>query len=111
MSQLLHRETERTAGAVGRPEALPTGLRPVAIAVVVTVALLLGIASGWGAFTALSGPAVEDIQRARAEAQADYHEQVWRSRVRPQEIERARAEAMVDHYERRWRDRSATDAR
>jgi hypothetical protein len=101
MSQVLQRERQDSGIAERRTG---TAGRRLVVALVVALALSVGMTGGWLAFTAVSGPDVADIQQRRAEGMVEYHERLWGSRARPQEIERVRHEAMADYYERLWRE-------
>jgi hypothetical protein len=106
MAQVLERKIGRPTTEGEHADRRSGRLRRRVATTVVVVALLIGAAGGWAAYTLLgreTSPAVVDIQRARAEEMVGHHEQLWESRIRPQEIQRARAEEMVKHYEQLWR--------
>jgi hypothetical protein len=106
MGQVLEQEARRQTSEREGAGRTAGRLRQPVVTMVVVVALLLGTAGGWTAFTLLgsdAGPGVEEIQRARAEGMVDYHERLWQASTRPRELERLRHEAMADYHERRWR--------
>jgi hypothetical protein len=106
MGQVLEQEARRPTSEVEGAGRTAGRLRRPVVIMVVVVALLVGTAGGWAAFTLLgrdAGTGIEEIQRARAEGMVDYHERLWQARIRPRELERLRHEAMVDYHERLWR--------
>lgn len=82
VSQLLQRQREAEAPGVSGEDAAVGRLRPVAVALIVVLGILVGVAGGWVAasyWTRDAGLGVEEIARLRAEEMADYHERLWRN--------------------------------
>jgi len=98
--------TNRAAVASSGARSIgPTPIRRVSRTSLLAAAVVIGIAVGWSALTALSAPSLTpaEIQPARAEAMVEHSEGQWQRQARFREIQERRAAEIVEWYEHHWK--------